>query len=110
MDKETVFAAAVLHDIGKLDAYCREGSAWRKVDGYTQSLHLSRGVARAKGQLPDLPLAEGKIAAITHCIGAHHGRIDYGSRHRSHRFSACCLNNLLNLISLISRASFFAGS
>lgn len=77
VDLSIVFSAALLHDYGKIDTYECVGMSWRKVCPYTKESHITSGIDYARelltGWYPK------KTAAIVHCIGAHHGRKDYGA-------------------------------
>lgn len=78
LDAPVVFASALLHDIGKIDAYQCVSGVWGKSDAYTKSFHIQQSIARGESIVADLGIAK-QWYPIRHCIGAHHGRIDYGA-------------------------------
>lgn len=81
LDLETVFLSAVLHDFGKIHAYevdpAKDGH-WRKTKDYTIQLHIEKSVETAKNLLTG-KISQEKLEAVVHCIGAHHGKIEWGA-------------------------------
>ena len=82
---ETVLISALLHDYGKVYTYNSvhhdkntNMSRWGKTPEYTKSLHIYKSIDKAHECL-DGVLDEVQLQDVIHCIGAHHGRIDYGS-------------------------------
>lgn len=78
LDRNVLFLAAALHDIGKVEVYLRGGNGWKKGGGYTKSLHVTHSIRLARECLKDSIPAD-VLEAVCHCIGAHHGRLDYGA-------------------------------
>lgn len=82
---ETVLIAALLHDYGKTYTYeyafsskYTTNSTWKKTLEYTKSLHIYKSIDKAH-ELLDEVISNSTLQDVIHCIGAHHGRIDYGS-------------------------------
>jgi len=80
-DQELVLAGALLHDIGKLDAY-----HWDGVFGYTDLHYLLGHVVLGALQLgrrldaaPEAPCTPEERQLLLHLILAHHGRLEHGS-------------------------------
>jgi 3'-5' exoribonuclease len=80
-DVDLVLAGALLHDIGKLDAYRWEGGFSATDAGLLLGhvtlgmLMLDRRVTRA--QPP--PCTEREVGLLQHLIASHHGRQDFGA-------------------------------
>ncbi len=80
-DLEMVFAGALLHDIGKLDAY-----SWEGVFEHTEcgSLlgHVTLGILmldRRVGE-EDLPqCTEMELTLLHHLVASHHGKLEFGA-------------------------------
>jgi 3'-5' exoribonuclease len=79
-DQELVLAGALLHDIGKLEAY-----TWDGIFDYAEDHHLLGHVVlgarmlerRLRDSGVDLPPRE--LAVLTHLILSHHGQLEFGS-------------------------------
>jgi 3'-5' exoribonuclease len=79
-DPELVLAGALLHDIGKLEAY-----SWDGVFDYTEAHHLVGHVVlgvdmlgrRLRESVVELPPRE--QAVLEHLILSHHGQLEFGS-------------------------------
>lgn len=78
LEQELVVAGAILHDVGKLETYSVDGAAVSMtVDGIMQD-HILIGIKKilssaAAKQYP------GIAELLIHCIGSHHGKLEYGS-------------------------------
>jgi 3'-5' exoribonuclease len=80
IDRDVAVAGALLHDIGKLDAYSGEGAAIDLTDAGRLHGEIALGYYRVRRAIEDLegfppPLAQ----AITHIILSHHGTLEHGS-------------------------------
>jgi 3'-5' exoribonuclease len=79
-DQDLVLAGALLHDIGKLEAY-----RWDGLFEYTEEHHLvghvALGVRMLDRRLRDagLRLPAREQALLEHLILSHHGRLEFGS-------------------------------
>jgi 3'-5' exoribonuclease len=80
-DPELVLAGALLHDIGKLDAY-----RWDGVFGYTDQHYLLGHVVlgallleRRLNEAPAPPCTPEERQLLLHLILSHHGRLEHGS-------------------------------
>jgi 3'-5' exoribonuclease len=80
-DVELVVAGALLHDIGKLDAY-----SWNGVFEHTErgSLlgHVALGLLlldRRLGEQDSAPCTAREVTLLHHLIASHHGRLEFGA-------------------------------
>jgi 3'-5' exoribonuclease len=80
-DTELVLAGALLHDIGKLEAY-----SWDGVFDYTEAHHLVGHVVlgammleRRLDEAPEPPCTAAERRLLQHLVLSHHGRLEYGS-------------------------------
>ena len=80
-DMELVVAGALLHDIGKLDAY-----QWDRLFDHTVAGrlvgHVALGALRFERRLaeePSPPCTEREREILLHLILSHHGRLEWGS-------------------------------
>ena len=91
VDKLVLFTAAVWHDVGKLEEYdCKfEDPPYGRVirtcarsdRGKLQS-HIMLGLekwAQLRLVMPAAPMSALRADHVAHCIGAHHGRKEWGS-------------------------------
>ena len=80
-DKELLYSAVILHDIGKLQELDTDatGVAEYTVDGnlFGHTLLAIEMIDRKNFENPTYP-AE-KIRLLKHCIAAHHGQLEYGA-------------------------------
>lgn len=80
-DQELVLAGALLHDIGKLEAY-----RWQGVFEFTDAGRLLGHVAlgalmfeRRLADEPEYPCTVGERDLLLHLILSHHGKLEFGS-------------------------------
>jgi 3'-5' exoribonuclease len=80
-DAELVLAGALLHDIGKIEAY-----SWDWVFDYTEAHYLVGHVVlgammleRRLDEAPEPPCTPVERQLLRHLILSHHGRLEYGS-------------------------------
>ena len=80
-DAEVVVAGALLHDIGKLEAYRWEG-AFEATERGTLLGHVTLGMLmldrRVAGTNPG-PCTERELTILHHLIASHHGRQEFGA-------------------------------
>jgi 3'-5' exoribonuclease len=80
-DAEVVVAGALLHDIGKLEAYRWEG-AFEVTERGTLLGHVTLGMLmldrRVAGTSP-APCTERELTIVHHLIASHHGRQEFGA-------------------------------
>ena len=80
IDREVAVTGALLHDIGKLEAYTMTGDAIEMSDHGRLFGEIPLGyyrVRRAIEDLPDFPPATAQ--AVLHIILSHHGSLEHGS-------------------------------
>ena len=80
-DLDLVLAGALLHDIGKLEAY-----SWQGVFEHTEvgSLlgHVTLGILmfdRRLGEEEESPCTERELTLLHHLIASHHGKLEFGA-------------------------------
>jgi 3'-5' exoribonuclease len=80
IDREVAVTGALLHDIGKLDAYASEGVAIDLTDLGKLQGEISLGYYRIRRLIEELPeFPEPLAAAVLHIILSHHGTLEHGS-------------------------------
>src|SRR3989440_239260 len=80
IDRDVAVAGALLHDIGKIDAYETVGGAHDLTD--TGKLHgeIPLGYYRVRRAIEDLPgFPPDQAEALLHIILSHHGQLEHGS-------------------------------
>jgi 3'-5' exoribonuclease len=80
VDRDLAVTGALLHDIGKLEAYAFEGAAIDLTDAGRLQGEIALGYYRVRREIEGIgdfpvPLAE----AILHIILSHHGTLEHGS-------------------------------
>jgi 3'-5' exoribonuclease len=71
---------ALLHDIGKLEAYTSEGPAFDLTDAGKLQGEIPLGYYRIRRAIEDLPGFPPETAeAVLHIILSHHGSLEHGS-------------------------------
>lgn len=80
IDRDVAVAGALLHDIGKLDAYTREPAAPDMTDLGRLQGEIPMGYYRVRRLIEDLPgFPQATADAILHIILSHHGTLEHGS-------------------------------
>ena len=80
IDREVAVCGALLHDIGKLDAYASTGEAIDMTDVGKLQGEIPLGYFRIRRLIEDLPgFPEDLAGAVLHIILSHHGALEFGS-------------------------------
>jgi 3'-5' exoribonuclease len=80
IDRDLAVTGAVLHDIGKIEAYAMEGGAIELTDAGKLQGEIPLGyytVRRAIEEIPGFPPA--RAEGLLHIILSHHGQLEHGS-------------------------------
>jgi 3'-5' exoribonuclease len=80
IDRDLAICGALLHDIGKLDAYSGDGHGVKLNDTGKLIGEIPAGYYRVRREIEELPdLPPETAQALLHIILAHHGSLEYGS-------------------------------
>jgi 3'-5' exoribonuclease len=80
IDREVAVTGALLHDIGKLDAYTSDPLAIDMTDAGKLQGEIPLGYYRVRRLIEDLPgFPEELAVAVLHIILSHHGALEHGS-------------------------------
>jgi 3'-5' exoribonuclease len=80
VNRDVAVAGALLHDIGKLDAYAFEGSAIEMTDAGKLQGEIPLGYYRVRRLIDGIDgFAAHTAEAVLHIILSHHGSLEYGS-------------------------------
>jgi 3'-5' exoribonuclease len=80
VDREIAVTGALLHDIGKLEAYAYTGAAIEMSDAGKLQGEIPLGYYRVRSAIEHLPGFPPALAeAILHIILSHHGALEHGS-------------------------------
>jgi 3'-5' exoribonuclease len=80
VDREIAVTGALLHDIGKLEAYAFSGAAIEMSDAGKLQGEIPLGYYRVRRAIENLPGFPPALAeAILHIILSHHGALEHGS-------------------------------
>ena len=80
INRDVAVAGALLHDIGKLDAYAFRGSAIEMTDAGKLQGEIALGYYRVRGLIERIDAFEaGTAEAVLHLILSHHGSLEHGS-------------------------------
>jgi 3'-5' exoribonuclease len=80
IDRDVAITGALLHDIGKLDAYTADPLAIDLTDLGKLHGEISLGYYRIRRAIEDIPgFPEELAAAVLHIILSHHGQLEHGS-------------------------------
>ncbi|CAN5196617.1 HD domain-containing protein [soil metagenome] len=80
VNRDVAVAGALLHDIGKLDAYAFEGSAIEMTDAGKLQGEIALGYYRVRRLIERIDGFQARTAeAVLHIILSHHGSLEHGS-------------------------------
>jgi 3'-5' exoribonuclease len=80
IDRDVAITGALLHDIGKLDAYTADPLAIDMTDLGKLHGEIALGYFRIRSAIEELPgFPEELAAAVLHIILSHHGQLEHGS-------------------------------
>ena len=80
IDRDVAVTGALLHDIGKLEAYTTDHSAIEMTDVGKLQGEITLGYYRVRRLVEDLPGFPADLAgAVLHIILSHHGQLEHGS-------------------------------
>jgi len=80
IDRDVAVAGALLHDIGKLEAYTADPSAIDLTDAGRLHGEIPLGYYRIRRAIEDVPgFPPEKAQAVLHVILSHHGSLEHGS-------------------------------
>jgi 3'-5' exoribonuclease len=80
IDRDVAVTGALLHDIGKIDAYTADPLAIDMTDLGRLQGEIPLGYYRVRRTIEDLPgFPEELAVAVLHIILAHHGQLEHGS-------------------------------
>jgi 3'-5' exoribonuclease len=80
IDRDVAVTGALLHDIGKLDAYTADPLAIDMTDAGKLQGEIPLGYYRVRRLIEDLPgFPQELAAAVLHIILSHHGALEHGS-------------------------------
>jgi 3'-5' exoribonuclease len=80
IDRDVAITGALLHDIGKLDAYTADPLAIDLTDLGKLHGEIPLGYFRIRRAIEDIPgFPEDLAAAVLHIILSHHGQLEHGS-------------------------------
>ena len=80
IDRDVAVTGALLHDIGKIDAYEQAGAAIEMSDAGKLQGEIPLGYYMVRRRIEDLPGFPPDVAqAVLHIILSHHGKLEHGS-------------------------------
>jgi 3'-5' exoribonuclease len=80
IDRDVAVTGALLHDIGKLDAYTREESAIELTDDGRLQGEIALGYYRVRREIESIDGFPPALAqALSHIVLSHHGTLEHGS-------------------------------
>jgi 3'-5' exoribonuclease len=79
-DRDLVLAGALLHDIGKVEAY-RWNAGFETTDAGALLGHVALGLLMLSRRVGERapPCTAGELLLLQHLIGSHHGRLEFGA-------------------------------
>lgn len=80
IDRDVAVTGALLHDVGKLDAYTADPLAIDMTDSGKLQGEIPLGYYRIRRLIEDIPgFPAARAAAVLHIILSHHGALEHGS-------------------------------
>jgi 3'-5' exoribonuclease len=80
IDRDIAVTGALLHDLGKLEAYACEGSSIELTDAGRLQGEIALGYYRIRREIEDIEGFPTELAqALAHIILSHHGTLEHGS-------------------------------
>jgi 3'-5' exoribonuclease len=80
IDRDLAVTGALLHDIGKVDAYAMNGAAIELTDAGKLLGEIPLGYYRVRREIEEMPsFAPETAQGLLHIILAHHGKLEHGS-------------------------------
>jgi 3'-5' exoribonuclease len=80
IDRDVAVTGALLHDIGKLEAYAAEGGSIDMTDAGKLQGEIPLGYYRIRREIEQIPGFPAQTAqAVLHIILSHHGALEHGS-------------------------------
>jgi 3'-5' exoribonuclease len=80
VDRDVAVTGALLHDLGKLEAYAYEGHTIELTDAGRLHGEIALGYYRIRREIEDIEGFPGELAqAVGHIILSHHGMLEHGS-------------------------------
>jgi 3'-5' exoribonuclease len=80
IDRDVAVAGALLHDVGKIEAYAMEGSSIALTDAGRLQGEIALGYYMIRREIEELPgFPRDTAEAVLHIILSHHGQLEHGS-------------------------------
>jgi len=80
IDREVAVAGALLHDVGKIEAYASQGGAIELTDAGKLQGEIPLGYYLVRREIEEVPGFPAPVAqALLHIILSHHGQLEHGS-------------------------------
>ena len=80
INRDVAVTGALLHDIGKIEAYATEGSTIEMTDLGKLQGEIPLGYYRVRREIEEIPgFARETAEAVLHIILSHHGKLEHGS-------------------------------
>ena len=80
IDRDVAVTGALLHDIGKIEAYADEGGAIEMTDAGKLQGEIPLGYYMVRRRIEEMPgFPPDAAQAVLHIILAHHGKLEHGS-------------------------------
>ena len=80
VDRDLVVCGALLHDLGKLEAYTSHNGCSDLTDSGKLAGEIPLGYYRIRSEIDSLPgFPPDRATALLHIVLAHHGRLEHGS-------------------------------